>query len=125
METLLALLPEVMPYIITGVLALAGLFFGWVKRKGWVKAEFLDDLERDVGAVVNETYQDYVKARKEANSDGKLTEEEKKMARKLALDKLIALGKSKGVDYGKAYLIPIVMDLVERWVNRKKDGNDK
>lgn len=125
MEALLALLPEAMPYIITGVLALLGLFFGWVKRKGWIKAEFLEDLERDIGAVVNETYQEYVKVRKAANADGKLTEEEKKQARKLAIDKLVALGKEKGIDYGKSHLIPIIKDLIERWVNRKKDGEDK
>ena len=125
MEAILALLPQVMPYIIAGILSLIGLGFAWLKRKGWVKAEFLEELERDVGSVVNLTYQEYVKARKEASKDGKLTEDEKKQARQIAIDKLKALGKEKGIDYGKNHLLPLILDYVERWVNRKKDGKDK
>ena len=113
------------PHIITGILTLLGLGFSWLKGKGWIKAEFLTALETDVGSAVNLTYQEYVKARKAANEDGKLTEEEKKQARDLAIDKLKAIGKDKGKNYAKTWIMPVALNLVERWVNRKKDGQDK
>ena len=116
---------QFLPYIITGLLSLVATGLAWVKGKGWLREQFLDELEVDVGAIVNQVYQEYVRARKDANPDGKLTDEEAKQARQLAVDKLIALGKAKGKDYAKSHLLPLILDQVERWVNRKKGGNDK
>lgn len=116
---------QLAPYIISGFLSLIGAGLAWVKGKGWIREQFLEELEVDIGAVVNQVYQEYVKARKEANADGKLTKEEAKQARQLAVDKLIALGKEKGKNYAKSHLLPIILDQVERWVNRKKGGCDK
>ena len=107
------------------IIAAVGLALGWIKGKGWLKDQFLDQLDTDVKAVVNEVYQEYVKSRKAAGSDGKLTEEEKKEARQLALDKLKALGKDKGKDYAKEWLLPVILDLIEKWVTKKKKGEEE
>lgn len=118
-----AILPF-MPAIIGLVLAGVGAGLAWVKGKGWLRAQFLDALNTDISAVVNEVYQEYVKARKAASEDGTLTEEEKKEARNLALKKLKELGKAKGKDYAKEHLVPVVMDLIEKWVSKKKSSED-
>lgn len=108
-----------LPAIVGGVLALVALGFAWLKGKNWIKEGFLVELERDVSAVVTEVTNTYVNERKKANEDGKLTEEEKKHARQLAIDRLKALGKEKGKNYAKTWLIPVIADLIEKWVNRK------
>jgi len=108
------------PAIVGGVLALLALGFAWLKGKNWIKEGFLVELERDVSAVVTEVSDTYVNARKEANEDGKLTDEEKKQARQLAIDRLKELGKQKGKNYAKNWLIPVIADLIEKWISRKQ-----
>ena len=115
------LLPVIPGLIIAGV----ALVLGWIKGKGWLKAEFLEQFKTDVSAVVNEVYQEYVKARKLASEDGKLTEDEKKEARRLALEKLKAIGAAKGKDYAKSWLIPVALDLIEKFVTQKKAGTSE
>ena len=116
LETLLPYMPAIIGLVLTGFAAL----LAWVKAKGWLNAQFLDQLNVDVSAAVNDTYQTYVRARKAANGDGKLTAEEKGEARKKALDTLKEIGKAKGKDYAKEWLLPVAADLVEKWVTRKK-----
>ena len=97
-----------------------GLLVAWVVRKGWIKADLGDKLKLDVSGAVNAVYHEYVKARKEANADGKLTDEEKKEARNLALAKLKEIGKEKGIDYAKTYGVPAILGLVEKYVSENK-----
>lgn len=100
-----------------------GLLFAWIVKKGWLNQELAEQLKLDVSGAVTATYHEYVKARKAANEDGKLTEEEKKEARNLALKKLSEIGKEKGIDYGKKYGMPLVLGLVEKYVtSNKKDA---
>jgi hypothetical protein len=114
-----ALVPYI-PAIVGGLLALLTLGFAWVKGKGWIKEGFLTELERDVKAVVSEVSDSYVEAYNRAAEDGVVTEEEKKEARQLVIDRLIEVGKSKGKDYAKTWLVPIIVDLVEKFVRNRR-----
>jgi hypothetical protein len=49
-------------------------------------------------AGVEQTYRTYVKAIKDAREDGKLTEEEARVARQRARDAAIEFGRTQGVD---------------------------
>lgn len=97
-----------------------GAIATFVVKKKWVSEELARSLEGDVKGVVTAVYLEYVKARKLASEDGKLTEEEKKEARNLALKKLAEIGKEKGIDYAKIYGIPLIMGLVEKYVQAEK-----
>ena len=108
--------PHILELIVLGL----GLLFGFMVRKGWLKKELGDALKLDVQGAVTAVYHEYVKARKAANEDGKLTDEEKKEARNLALQKLKEIGKDKGVDYAKTYGVPLVLGLVEKYVTANK-----
>jgi hypothetical protein len=116
------IIEAIIPVIPVVLIALTGLVLGWIKGKGWLKEGFLVELETDISAVVNETYQEYVKERKKAAEDGKLTEEEKATARNIALAKLKELGKKKGKEYASEHLIPVALDLIEKVITKKKSG---
>lgn len=120
MENIIEALIPVIPGLI---IALVAIGLGWIKGKGWIREGFITELETDVSAVVNEVYQEYVKEKKKAAEDGKLTEDEKKHARQLAVDKLKALGKQKGKDYAKEWAMPVILDLIEKFVTKKKEGS--
>lgn len=100
--------------------SVVGLILVIVVRKGWIKTDLAEKLKLDVAGVVNAVYQEYVKAKKAASEDGKLTDEEKKEARKLALEKLKEEGKTKGIDYAKEYGVPAILGLVEKYVSANK-----
>lgn len=110
-----------LPHIPDILVVLIGLAFTFMVRKKWIKEELAKKLEEDISAAVTATYLEYVKAKKLASEDGKLTEEEKKEARSIALKKLAEIGKEKGVDYAKTYGVPLIMSLVERMVQRNKN----
>lgn len=111
-----AIAPHIPALVTLGV----GLLVAFMVKKGWVKADLGEMLKLDVAGAVNAVYQEYVKARKEANADGKLTDEEKKEARNLALAKLKEIGKEKGIDYAKTYGLPAILGLVEKFVSSNK-----
>jgi len=111
------------PLIPGAIIALVALGLGFIKGKGWIREDFISELETDVSAVVNEVYQEYVKEKKTAAEDGKLTEDEKKHARQLAFDKLKELGKKKGKNYVKEWAVPVILDLIEKFVTKKKEGS--
>lgn len=117
MEIILGL---VLPHLPMIIITIIGAILAFIKGKEWIHEGFVDQLDTDVSAVVNEVYQEFVKARKTANKNGKLTEEEKKNARQLALDKLKELGAKKGKNYAQEWLVPVVLDLIERHVSRNK-----
>lgn len=108
------------PHLLSGVTLVLGLVFAWIIRKGWLKKELGESLQLDVNGAVTAVYHEYVKARKSANADGQLTEEEKKEARNLALKKLVEVGKEKGIDYAKTYGVPLILGLVEKYVSKNK-----
>lgn len=67
-------------------------------------------------AGVYRTYQSYVRAIKTARHDGRLTEQEKRCARRLACETAIELGLAKGVDVmrelGNEYLDLFIAKMV-------------
>lgn len=120
-DTVLQVLIDHAPELIG--LGLAAIV-AWIKSKQWIDDRFLNEFETDVKSAVNDTYQVWVRARKEAAKDGKLTAEEKKVAQQLALNKLKEIGMLKGKNYAKEHLIPLALDLVEKWVTKKKKGEE-
>ena len=72
-------------------------------------------------AGVERTYRAYVQAIKEANSDGRLTEEERRRARELARETAILYGRTEGIDVlrelGETYLDLWIAKLVKRLKN--------
>ena len=117
LEQLLPLVPELLAIVLGFVVTL-------VVRKKWVSEKLANQLKDDVSGTVTEVYHEYVKDRKAKAEDGKLTEEEKKEARNLALKKLGDIGKDKGIDYAKQYGIPLILSLVEKFVTQKKAGTE-
>lgn len=109
------------PHLLTIVITGLGLLFAWITRKGWLKKDLSESLHLDVQGAVTSVYHEYVKARKDLSEDGKLTEEEKKEARSLAIKKLGEVGKEKGLDYAKTYGIPLVLGLIEKYVTQNKN----
>lgn len=120
-DTIWTILEPNLPVIIGGVIALV---IGFMVKKGWVSADLGKKLELDVSGAVTEVYHEYVAALKKGREDGKLTEEEKKHARDLAIAKVKELGKEKGVDYAKTYGLPAIMALIEKFVTKKKEGTE-
>lgn len=92
-------------------------WFGRLHRRRFNEA--LQALE----AGVELTYRTYVQAIKEARADGKLTEDEKRQARRLAREAAVEFGRSRGIDVlkelGEAYLelwiAKLVKKLKRRW----------
>lgn len=113
LELILPHIPAIIGLIIGGIFALAA-------KKKWLSEDLAKKLELDVSGSVTAVYHEYVKARKDASEDGKLTDEEKKAARDLALAKLKEVGKEKGIDYAKEYGLPAILGLVEKYVTANK-----
>lgn len=81
--------------------AVLGGLWTFFKASDWYQrardkrfAEALNALE----AGVQQTYDVYVRAVKEASADGKMTSEERRRARELARDAAIAFGRTRGID---------------------------
>src|SRR6056297_1825538 len=104
-DTIWTILEPNIPVIVGSIVALV---IGFAVKKGWVGAELGKKLELDVSGAVTEVYHEYVAGLKKGREDGKLTDEEKSEARKMAVEKVKQLGKDKGVDYLKTYGLPAV-----------------
>ena len=108
------------PHILEFIVLALGVSIAWMTRKGWLQKELGEELKLDVQGAVTSVYHEYVKAKKAANEDGKLTDDEKKEARTLALTKLKDIGSEKGMDYAKKYGVPALLGLVEKYVTANK-----
>ncbi len=104
----------------TAVLVLVALVFGLVKRlqavKRWRLTRVLEYLE----AGVRVTYEEYVRAMKEGSLDGKLTDAERREARRRALDRAKQYATEDGIDMLKVYAKEYLPVLVERIITRDK-----
>ncbi len=73
---------------------------------------------RALEAGVEQTYRTYVHEIKEARADGRLTEEERRRARRLARETAIEFGRTHGVDVlrelGEEYIDLWIAKLVQR-----------
>lgn len=119
-DTIISLVPHLVPVLVIVV----GVGLSWLVGKKWITEAFAGDLKEDISAAVTAVYHEYVKAKKLANEDGKLTEEEKEEARKLAIAKLIEIGKARGKDYAKDHLLPHILKWIELFVSKKKNGEE-
>ncbi|NUM54364.1 MAG: hypothetical protein HUU46_12020 [Candidatus Hydrogenedentes bacterium] len=97
--------------------AVLGGLWAFFKASDWYQrardnrfAEALNALE----AGVQQTYDVYVRAVKEASADGKLSSEERRRARELARDAAIAFGRTRGVDV----IGSIGHDYIDLWITK-------
>jgi len=103
-----------------GVMYLVGILVAWILKK---KATKKWDLQRIVLAsevAVKETYEEYVRATKSANQDGKLTQDERAVARTFAFNRLKDILSEKGIDLAKYYGPRLAKFLIDRAVGRSK-----
>ena len=109
-------LPEAKAVILGFISVAAGMLVRWRVVVSW-------RLERAVqclAAGVRETYEEYVRAAQKANGDGKLTQEERDHAMRLALEKAKAYALREGVDLAKAYAKEYLPVVVERLIGVQK-----
>jgi hypothetical protein len=102
------------------VVLIIGAAIAYMQRKGYISAELAKKLELDVQGSVAAIQHEYVAAIKAANEDGVVTPQEAENARKMALAKLIAVGKEKGIDYAKTYGVTALVGLIEKKVTELK-----
>lgn len=108
----------------TGIAAL----WAWGQRKlgverkeGQLAHKALSFLE----AGVAKTYQEYVKARKKASADGKLTEDEARAARQMAFETAKQYALTNGVDIVKvlgADMVPVLLEKTVGGLKREASG---
>ncbi len=102
-------------------ITLLGTVFGaaWTffKSRDWYQrakerryAQAISALE----AGVDQTYQTYVRAIKEASEDGKLTSAERRRARELARDAAVTFGRTQGINV----IAEVGGDYIDLWINR-------
>lgn len=89
----------------------------------WAAQKKLDRLFEAVRAGVGGTLQTYVDAIKEANADGKLTEEEVKIARDKCRAFVIAFLKAQGIDVIRDYGHDVLDWLIEYVLRQMKLDN--
>jgi hypothetical protein len=102
-------------------ITLLGAVFGaaWTffKSQDWYQRAKQQRFAQAITALeagVDQTYQTYVRAIKEASEDGKLTAAERRRARELARETAIAFGRSQGIDV----LAEVGNDYIDLWINR-------
>lgn len=86
------------------------------KSKLWLKIYAL------AGQAVVQVSEDYVNEIKKGKEDGKLTKEEARKARDLALQKLLELAKSEGLDLLKSGFKEMLPWIIEKIVQKLKKG---
>jgi hypothetical protein len=95
---------------------------GVERKQGQIVHRALSFLE----AGVAKTYQEYVKARKKANEDGKLTEEEARTAREMAFGFAKQYAHDNGLDLVKALgadMIPVLLEKTVGGLKREAGGS--
>jgi hypothetical protein len=112
MDDLYQLMSE--PALTTLGVVLGGLWT-FFKTSDWYRrvqdTRFTDALHA-LEAGVQQTYDVYVRAVKDASADGKLSSEERRRARELARDAAIAFGRTRGVDV----IGSIGQDYIDLWI---------
>lgn len=76
-----------------------------------------------LGVAVTDTYDTYVRAIKAGRADGKLTPEERRTARRRALERAIALARKDGIDLLRELGEARLTWWIERTVARQKQGS--
>ena len=97
--------------------ALAGGLWTFFKASDWyqrVQDNRLSGALSALEAGVQQTYDVYVRAIKDASADGKLSNEERRKARELARDAAVAFGRSRGIDV----VGTIGRDYMDMWISK-------
>ena len=106
------------------ILAMAATFIGsaflWLRQREWVQKHNAEKVVQCIETAVQQTYDEYVRACKEASFDGKLTDEERVEARKLALEKAVAIAKEQGVSLATNFAESYLPTLIEKVVSTAK-----
>ena len=120
MNTILDLLArdEVQTIVLSLVSLLAGLLLRWQAVKKWRLEKLVQALE----AAVRETYEEYVRQHKLAAADGKLTDEERQAAMRLAITRAREIAARDGIDLLKYYAKEYLPVLVEKIIGKQKSG---
>lgn len=113
-------LADILQILTPLIIALIGLGVAYLQKKGIVNADVAHQLELDIGGAVALVNQEYMNAIKAAKADGEITDAEAAEARKLALAKLAAIGKEKGIDYIAKFGVPAIVGLIEKKVVEQK-----
>ncbi|MCL4693334.1 MAG: hypothetical protein KJ060_12600 [Candidatus Hydrogenedentes bacterium] len=102
-------------------ITLLGAVFGaaWTffKSQDWyqrAKERRYADAVTALEAGVDQTYQTYVRAIKDASEDGKLTAAERRRAREMARDAAVSFGRTQGIDV----IAEVGSDYIDLWINR-------
>jgi hypothetical protein len=111
-------------FVWKGLGALGAFLLAWIFKLAINKAKddaAMQDAILAIQAGVTKTYHDFVQAAKEASEDGKLTPEEKKKAREMAIQaaKDLAMGPAKDLllKWGKDKITA----LIEQYLAKYKD----
>lgn len=103
-----------------GVIALVAMLFGIVKRLNTVKRWQLTRAITALEAGVRVTYEEYVRAIKDASMDGKLTDAERQEAMRRTLDRARQFAAEDGFDLLKLYAKEYLPVLVDKIIFRRK-----
>ncbi len=118
LETILDLLAK--PEFQTIVVSAIAFIFGLVKKMQFTKKWKLGVAANAIEVGVIDTFESYVRVRKAGWADGKLTDDERREARSIAINVAIDFARDKGLDivkfYGKEYL-PV---LIEKFILKNK-----
>jgi len=119
-ETILA--SEVTQSLIISVLGIAwGVIQGtkWFQR---IKDRRYYKCLKVIEEAVRDTFYDYVKQVKDANADGKLTDDEKSRAKRYAMRRLETLAAEKGIPVFQQFTVESVNRLFDTMVQRLQQG---
>lgn len=108
---------------IIGVIAAV---FAWLKAREASKKWGLETCLQFLETGVRTVYEGYIRSRKAANADGKLTDAERREAVDRAIAEAKDLARTQGVDilkvYGAAYLPVLIDSIIRRWKGEAAAG---
>ncbi len=105
-----------LPAVVAVATFVWGLVQRWDKIAAWKLAKAMACLE----AGVQSAYDSYVRAIKLASEDGKLTDEERKQARQIAIDAAKAYATTYGIDLVKELGAEMLPVLIEKVISKLK-----
>lgn len=119
-ETILA--SEVTQSLIISVLGIA-----WASIQGSQWFQRLKDRRyykclKVIEKAVQDTFYEYVKQLKDANADGKLTDDEKSRAKRYAMRRLETLAAEKGIPVFQEFTVESINRLFDTMVQRLQQG---
>jgi hypothetical protein len=106
--------------ILPAVVAIVSALWAWVRKNEKLQAWKLTKAMECLEAGVQNAYDEYVRAIKLASEDGKLTEEERRNARTLAIDSAKAYAKNYGIDLVKELGAEMLPKLIEGILSKFK-----